>query len=78
MPTHNMFSKEVSEKKFVISTIGIKAFKDRFSATSYKEQALNELSLRLHLEELLEASKQEINRLLTLTEELKDKVSEKA
>lgn len=70
--THNMFSEEVAKMRYQISVLGIKKFEDRNRPTTYKQQALVELSLRLELEYQLEEMQKNMNKLITINEELKD------
>lgn len=70
--THNMFSEEVAKMRYQISELGIKKFKDRNRPTTYKQQALVELSLRLELEYQLEEMQKKMNKLISENEELKD------
>ena len=73
MSTHNMFSIEVAQRRNLISTIGFQKFEDQYimKQNSYKEQALNELSLRLELEEQIRQLNSSIMRLTNQIEELK-------
>lgn len=73
MSTHNMFSIEVAQRRNLISTIGFQKFEDQYISkqNSYKEQALNELSLRLELEEQIRQLNSSIMRLTNQIEELK-------
>jgi len=70
--THNMFSEEVAKMRYQISVLGIKKFKYSNRPTTYKQQALVELSLRLELEYQLEEMQKKMNKLITINEELKD------
>lgn len=73
MSTHNMYSIEVAQRRNLISTIGFRKFEDQYimKQNSYKEQALNELSLRLELEEQIRLLNSNIMRLTNQIEELK-------
>jgi len=73
MSTHNMYSIEVAQRRNLISTIGFQKFEDQYimKQNSYKEQALNELSLRLELEEQIRQLNSSIMRLTNQIEELK-------
>lgn len=70
--THNMFSEEVAKMRYRISVLGIKKFEDSNRPTTYKQQALVELSLRLELEYQLEEMQKKMNKLISENEELKD------
>lgn len=70
-----MFSVEVAKIKVNIYQIGLKKYKDRRRANSYKEQALQELSMRLYLEEIIEEMQKKMNKLIEENEMLKDKIS---
>lgn len=73
MSTHNMYSIEVAQRRNLISTIGFQKFEDQYigKQNSYKEQALNELSLRLELEEQIRLLNSNIMKLTNQIEELK-------
>ena len=68
-----MYSIEVAQRRNLISTIGFRKFQDQYISkqNSYKEQALNELSLRLELEEQIRQLNSRIMRLTNQIEELK-------
>jgi len=70
--THNMFSEEVAKMRYQISVLDIKKFEDSNRPTTYKQQALVELSLRLELEYQLEEMQKKMNKLISENEELKD------
>lgn len=70
--THNMWSEEVAKMRYQIDVLGINKFKDSNRPTTYKQQALVELSLRLELEYQLEEMQKKMNKLISENEELKD------
>jgi len=70
--THNRFSEDVAKMRYEISALGIKNFENRHRPTTYKQQALVELSLRLELEYQLEEMQKKMNKLISENEELKD------
>ena len=71
---HNMWSEEVAKMRYQIYVLGIKKFIDRSRPTTYKQQALVELSLRLELEYQLEEMQKKMNKLISENEELKDEI----